>query len=56
MTQVARDMTDDLSGCLGLVGKSHLIIDRDTEYTEQLRRTISEARTAVIRRRPDRLI
>ena len=50
MTQVARGMTDDLSGCL--VGKSHLIIDRDTKYTVQFRRMIAEARTAVIRLPP----
>jgi hypothetical protein len=50
MTQVARGMADDLSGCL--VGKSHLIIDRDTKYTEQFRRMIAEARTAVIRLPP----
>src|SRR5512138_2466783 len=50
MTQVARGMTDDLSGCL--VGKSHLIIDRDTKYTVQFRRLIAEARTAIIRLPP----
>ena len=43
-------MTDDLSGCL--VGKSHLIIDRDTKYTIQFQRMIAEARTAVIRLPP----
>jgi putative transposase len=54
MMQVGRGLTDEFSGCL--IGKGHLIVDRDTKYTAQFRRLIAEARTAVIRRRPDRPI
>ena len=50
MMQVARNLTDEFSGCL--VGKSHLIVDRDTKYTVQFRRLIAESRTAVIRLPP----
>jgi len=47
MMQVGRNLTDRISGCL--LGESHLILDRDTKYTAQFRRLISESRTAVIR-------
>jgi transposase InsO family protein len=50
MMQVARNLTDQFSGFL--MGKSHLILDRDTKYTAQFRRLIAEARTAVIRLPP----
>ena len=50
MMQVARNLTDKFSG--SLVGKSHLILDRDTKYTAQFRRLIAESRTAVIRLPP----
>ena len=50
MLQVARNVTDKVSGCL--IGKSHLILDRDTKYTAQFRRLIAESRTAVIRLPP----
>jgi|KBSMisStandDraft_5_1062788.scaffolds.fasta_scaffold259937_1 hypothetical protein len=50
MMQVRRNLTDRISGCL--LGKSHLILDRDTKYTAQFRRLISESRTAVIRLPP----
>jgi putative transposase len=42
MMQVARNLTDQFSGCL--VGKSHLILDRDTKYAAPFRRLISESR------------
>ena len=48
--QVARNLTDRISACL--IGKSHLILDRDTKYTAQSRRLIAETRTAVIRLPP----
>jgi putative transposase len=35
-----------------LEGKSHLIVDRDTKYTAQFRRLLTESRTAVIRLPP----
>ena len=50
MTQVARNLTDKVSGCL--MAKSHLILDRDTKYTAQFRRLVAESRTAVIRLPP----
>ena len=50
MMQVARSLTDELSGCL--MDKSHLILDRDSNYTTQFRRLIAESRTAVIRLPP----
>jgi putative transposase len=50
MLQVGRNATDALDGAL--VGKSHLIIDRDTKYSRQFRRLIAESRTAVIRLPP----
>ena len=50
MMQVARSLTDGFSGFL--IGKSHLILDRDTKYTAQFRRLIAESRTAVIRLPP----
>jgi putative transposase len=50
MMQVARSLTDEFDGFL--IGKSHLIVDRDTKYTAQFRRLIAEARTAVIRLPP----
>ena len=50
MMQVGRNSTDKFSG--SLMGKSHLIVDRDTKYTAQFRRLISESRTAVIRLPP----
>ena len=43
-------MTDKFSGFL--MGKSHLILDRDKKYTAQFRRLIAESRTAVIRLPP----
>jgi len=49
MLQVARNLTDPFSA---LVGRSRLILDRDTKYTAQFRRLISESRTAVIRLPP----
>jgi putative transposase len=50
MMQIACNLTDKVSGCL--MGKSHLILDRDTKYTTQFRRLIAESRTAVIRLPP----
>ncbi len=50
MIQVARNLTDECGGIL--IGKSHLIVDRDTKYTAQFRRLIAESRTAVIRLAP----
>jgi transposase InsO family protein len=50
MMQVARNLTDQFSGCLA--DKTHLIVDRDTKYTVQFRRLIAESRTAVIRLPP----
>jgi len=50
MLQVGRNATDTLDGVL--IGKSHLIIDRDTKYSKQFRRLIAEAGTAVIRLPP----
>ena len=50
MMQVGRNLVDRVSGCL--LGKSHLILDRDTKYTAQFRRLIAESRTAVIRLPP----
>jgi putative transposase len=50
MMQVARNLADQFSGFL--IGKSHLILDRDTKYTAQFRRLIAESRTAVIRLPP----
>ena len=50
MLQVGRNATDALDGAL--LGKSHLIIDRDTKYSRQFRRLIAEAGTAVIRLPP----
>ena len=44
--QFERNLTDRISGCL--LGKSHLILDRDAKYTAQFRLLISESRTAVI--------
>ena len=41
MMQLGRDLTDRISGCL--LGKSHLILDRDTKYTAaSLRRAVAE--------------
>ena len=50
MVQVARNLTDKFGGFL--MGKSHLILDRDTKYTVQFRRLIAESKTAVIRLPP----
>jgi putative transposase len=50
MVQVARNLTDRFGGFL--MGKSHLILDRDTKYTVQFRRLIAESKTAVIRLPP----
>jgi hypothetical protein len=50
MVQVARNLTDKFGGFL--MGTSHLILDRDTKYTAQFRRLISESKTAVIRLPP----
>ena len=41
-----------MSSAAFLMGKSHLIVDRDTKYTAQFRRLIAESRTAVIRLPP----
>jgi putative transposase len=50
MLQVGRNLTDAQSGALH--AKRFLIIDRDTKYSEQFRRLISDAGTAVIRLPP----
>ena len=50
MLQVGRNATDTLDGVL--IGKSHLIIDRDTKYSKQFRRLIAQAGTALIRLPP----
>ena len=50
MLQVGRNATDALDGAL--LGKSHLIIDRDTKYSRQFRRLIAETGTAVVRLPP----
>jgi putative transposase len=50
MMQVGRNLTDKFSGFL--MAKTRLILDRDTKYTAQFRRLISESRTAVIRLPP----
>ena len=50
MLQIGRNMTDAQSGALH--AKRYLIIDRDTKYSEQFRRLISDAGTAVIRLPP----
>jgi putative transposase len=51
MLQVGRSVTDTLDGAL--IGKSHLIVDRDTKYSRQFRRLIAaESGTAVIRLPP----
>jgi len=50
MLQVGRNVTDTLDGAL--IGKSHLIVDRDTKYSGQFRRLIAESGTAVIRLPP----
>lgn len=50
MLQVGTNAIDTLDGAL--IGKSHLIIDRDTKYSRQFRRLIAESGTAVIRLPP----
>jgi len=50
MLQIGRNVTDAESGALH--AKRYLIIDRDTKYSQQFRRLISEAGTAVIRLPP----
>jgi hypothetical protein len=40
MMQVARSLTDELSGCL--MDKSHLILDRDSKYTTQFGRVLGQ--------------
>ena len=50
MVQVARNLTDKFGGFL--MGKRHLILDRDTKYTVRFRRLIAESKTAVIRLPP----
>ena len=50
MLQIGRSLVDCESGALR--GKRFLIIDRDTKYTEQFRRLVREAGTAVIRLPP----
>jgi transposase InsO family protein len=50
MLQVGRNVTDPLDGAL--IGKSHLIVDRDTKYSRPFRRLIAESGTALIRLPP----
>ena len=50
MLQIARNMTDAQSGALN--AKRHLIIDRDTKYSEQFRRLIRDSGTQIIRLPP----
>ena len=50
MLQIGRNVTDAQSGALH--AKRYLIIDRDTKYSEQFRRLISDVGTAVIRLPP----
>jgi len=50
MLQIGRNLTDAQSGALH--AKRYLIIDRDTKYSEQFRRLISDVGTAVIRLPP----
>jgi len=50
MLQIGRNLTDAQSGALH--AKRYLIIDRDTKYSRQFRRLISDAGTAVIRLPP----
>jgi len=47
MAQVARNLTDCIDGFLH--GKRFLIVDRDTKFTEQFRRTLRGAGVAVVR-------
>src|SRR6202171_4409108 len=50
MLQIARNATDSQAGALN--SKRYLIIDRDTEYSEQFRRLIRDNGTKVIRLPP----
>jgi len=50
MLQLGRNVTDSQSGALR--AKRHLIIDRDTKYSEQFRRLIRDSGTKVIRLPP----
>jgi putative transposase len=50
MLQAGRNLTDSESGALR--GKSRLILDRDTKYTDQFRRLIRASGTTVIRLPP----
>jgi len=47
MMQMARNLTDPEAGFLR--GKSHLIMDRDTKYTEAFRRTLEREGVKVVR-------
>jgi uncharacterized protein (DUF1015 family) len=46
MMQVARNLTDKFGGFL--MGKSHLILDRDTKYTAQFRLSLPRTRRAAL--------
>jgi transposase InsO family protein len=50
MLQLAGNLVDEGSGALA--SKRYLIIDRDTEYTQQFRRLVEERGTEVIRLPP----
>ena len=50
MLQIGRNLSDAESGALR--GKRYLIIDRDTKYTDQFRRSVRESGTEVIRLPP----
>ena len=50
LLQVGRNLTDSESGALR--GKRYLILDRDTKYTDQFRRSVRDGRTNVIRLPP----
>jgi putative transposase len=50
MLQIARNVTDAQSGALH--AKRYLIIDRDTKYSQQLRRLVHGSGTKVIRLPP----
>jgi hypothetical protein len=50
MLQVGRNLIDVESGALA--SKRYLIVDRDTKYTQQLRRLVEEGGTEVMRLPP----
>src|SRR5512134_3533362 len=50
MLQIARNVTDSQEGALN--SKRHLIIDRDTKYSQQFRRLVQDSGTKVIRLPP----